>query len=165
MTSRLAARYILTLWVMTGSFHIWRYEAMRPTIKNLPTNDFCASRSAYLNLFHSELIVVQVTNPENTHQELVPCYSVNWYMTTKVWLLSLFIASLSWNSCGLHYATFPVLYYDRAFAHPPSIGRIWLCGSDWVFYKLQNDTKNTGIVHSYHKLRSTNCLLVHAGLF
>ncbi len=37
-----------------------------------------------------------------------------------------------------------------------------VCGSDRVYYKLQNDTKNTVIAHSYHKLRSTNCLLVHA---
>ncbi len=34
------------------------------------------------------------------------------------------------------------------------------CGSDWVFYKLQNDTKYTVIAHSYRKLRETNCLLV-----
>ncbi len=41
-----------------------------------------------------------------------------------------------------------------------------ICGYDRVFYKLQNDTKNTviDIAHSCRKLRSTNCLLVHAGL-
>ncbi len=31
------------------------------------------------------------------------------------------------------------------------------------YYKLQNDTKNIVIAHSYRNLLSTNCLLVHTG--
>ncbi len=54
------------------------------------------------------------------------------------------------------YVTGPMKTNHSAAPHNWEI----ICGFDRVFYKLQNDTKNTVIAHFYRKLRSTNCLLV-----
>ncbi len=67
----------------------------------------------------------------------------------------------------LHNAILIIIIYDHNYVTGPMKTTLsaapldweFICGSDLVFYKLQNDTKNTAIAHSYRKFRSTNCLL------
>ncbi len=75
-----------------------------------------------------------------------------------------FIIVVSYQSSSQPLHSIPVTGPEKTNHHAALLN--WEIIITWIrstVYKLQHDTKNTVIAHSYQKLRSTNWLLIHVG--